>query len=127
MGLLYLTLAVRYAATGAGMATAPMGAAEGWIITLLWGVIALALLLLRTRLALPGLAMVSLGIALAALVKAFLFDVGPGNTVLTLAAIVALGGCAYGLIRVYQRYVFDRSGSPIVSDRPIDPNLIPPR
>lgn len=127
MSLLYLTLAVRHAAVGPGMTTAPLGAAEGWISTLLWAGVAAGLLGLRTRVPLPGLAMVSLLIGLAALVKAFLFDVGSTNSVLTLAAIVALGGCAYALIRVYQRYVFDRSGSPIVSDRPIDPNLIPPR
>jgi uncharacterized membrane protein len=99
--------------------------AEAWAITAAWILFALALLgigILRAR---PALRYASLGVLIAAILKAFLFDMAALDGLWRGLSFLGLGLSLIGVAYFYQRYVFPR----VLTARPdnrVDPNLAPP-
>jgi uncharacterized membrane protein len=119
-----VTLELRRLFHGAAMATAPTLYVEAWTYSAGWLGFAALLLALSTLRGERMLAYASLGLALAAIVKTALFDLGgvDGASRYLLAALLLAAGGA--LVYFYRRFVLPPSAA-----RPKtmpDPNLSPP-
>jgi uncharacterized membrane protein len=109
LAFLNVTLEVRRLFHGAEMTQGPLTPLEAWSYTAAWIVFAGALLalgLLRHR---PTLRYASLAVLLAALFKAFLFDLSALTGVLRALSYFGLGAAIIATALIYQRFVFPRA------------------
>jgi uncharacterized membrane protein len=93
-----------------------MAPAETWAYTAAWIVLAAALLglgLLRRK---PTLRYASLAVLLAAIIKAFGFDMSALTGVLRALSYFALGAAVIATALIYQRFVFPRVAKPADPD-----------
>ncbi|MDX2237621.1 MAG: DUF2339 domain-containing protein [Hyphomonadaceae bacterium] len=125
LALLNVLLEIRRLFQGADMAIAATAPLEGWAITLALLGFAGAVLAAGFEMADRRVRALALAIALAALVKSAVFDVGALSgfgAVAVLALLVALGGA---LVIAFRRYAWSVDGQRVIMIA--DPNLMPPR
>lgn len=125
LALLNVLLEIRRLFQGADMAVAATAPLEGWAITLALLGFAGAVLAAGYEMADRRVRALALAIALGALVKSAVFDVGALSglgAVAALALLVALGG---GLVIAFRRYAWSVDGQRVIMIA--DPNLMPPR
>lgn len=109
LAFLNVTLEVRRIFHGPAMTIGPLTPMEAWSYTAAWIVFAailLALGLLRRR---PTLRYASLAVLLAAIIKAFVFDLSALTGVLRALSYFGLGAAIIATALVYQRFVFPRN------------------
>ncbi|HWA22619.1 MAG TPA: DUF2339 domain-containing protein [Caulobacterales bacterium] len=106
---LNVTLEVRRAFQGPGMALGAIGSVEAWAYTAVWVAFAGALLALGLMRHKPSLRYASLAVLLAAIIKAFGFDMSALTGVLRALSYLGLGIAVIAVALVYQRYVFPRA------------------
>jgi uncharacterized membrane protein len=119
---LNVTLEVRRLFHPFDMAAAAMRPLEAWAYTAVWVAFAGALLSLGLMRRKPSLRYASLAVLLAAIIKAFGFDMSALTGVLRALSYLGLGAAIIAVALVYQRFVFPRG----LAGKP-DANLIPPR
>lgn len=101
----HLTLELRRTFHGPAMAGAEIGYAEAWAYTLAWIGFAAALLLLAIERGIGWARHASLAVALLALAKGALFDLGGLSGLMQIGAFAGLGAAGAGLILLYRRFV----------------------
>jgi uncharacterized membrane protein len=127
--LLFLTLnlELRRLFHGADMAHAAIMQAEAWAYSLAWLGFAALLLALSTLRREHALLLASLALALVALAKTALFDLGGLDTAARLSATLLLVAAGAGLVWVYRRANLPRGATRPKTMSRTDPNLAPPR
>jgi uncharacterized membrane protein len=103
-----VTLEVRRLFHGPDMASGPIGDVEAWAYTAVWVAFAGALLALGLMRRKPSLRYASLAVLLAAIIKAFGFDMSALTGVLRALSYLGLGVAVIAVALIYQRYVFPR-------------------
>jgi uncharacterized membrane protein len=103
-----VTLEVRRWFHPLNLANGAVGPVETWAYTVAWIVFAAALLWLGLRLSRPSLRYASLAVLLAAVIKAFGFDMSALTGLLRGASYLGLGAAILVVALVYQRYVFPK-------------------
>ncbi|MES1204235.1 MAG: DUF2339 domain-containing protein, partial [Pseudomonadota bacterium] len=109
LAFLNVTLEVRRAFRGPDMASGAIGSVEAWAYTAVWVAFAGALLALGLMRRKPSLRYASLAVLLAAIIKAFGFDMSALTGVLRALSYLGLGVAVIAVALVYQRYVFPRA------------------
>ncbi|MEJ0022726.1 MAG: DUF2339 domain-containing protein [Alphaproteobacteria bacterium] len=109
LAFLNVTLEVRRTFHSAAMASGQIGALEAWAYTSVWVAFAGALLALGLIRRKPSLRYASLAVLLAAIIKAFGFDMSALTGVLRALSYLGLGVAVIGVALIYQRYVFPRA------------------
>jgi uncharacterized membrane protein len=109
LAFLNVTLEVRRSFHGAEMASGPIVQWEAWSYTAAWAVFAGALLALGLMRHKPSLRYASLAVLLAAIIKAFGFDMSALTGVLRALSYLGLGAAIIAVALIYQRFVFPRT------------------
>jgi uncharacterized membrane protein len=127
--LLFLTLnlELRRLFHGADMAGASIIQAEAWTYSLAWLGFAALMLALSTLRREHALAMASLLMALAAIAKTALFDLGNLDAAARFSAAAILIAAGAGLVWFYRRAILLRGATRPKTMSRTDPNLAPPR
>jgi uncharacterized membrane protein len=109
LSFLNVTLEVRRTFHAPNMASDAIGSVEAWAYTAVWVAFAGALLALGLMRRKPSLRYASLAVLLAAIIKAFGFDMSALTGVLRALSYLGLGVAVIAVALVYQRYVFPRA------------------
>jgi uncharacterized membrane protein len=106
---LNVTLEVRRTFHAPNLASGEIASIEAWAYTAVWVAFAGALLALGLMRRKPSLRYASLAVLLAAIIKAFGFDMSALTGVLRALSYLGLGVAVIAVALVYQRYVFPRA------------------
>lgn len=123
LALMHVTLELRRAFHGADMTLGPIGLREGWAYSIGWLGFAIALVLLALERHSGWLRHVAFVIALAALIKAAVFDTSGFSGLMQALLLALLAGAGTGVILLYRRYVLPQY---LPSEAAREANLIPP-
>ncbi len=108
-----ITLEIRRSFHGPDMAGEPILQWEAWSYTAAWTVFAGVLLALGLMRHKPSLRYASLAVLLAAIIKAFGFDMSALTGVLRALSYLGLGATIIAVALIYQRYVFPRAAKTV--------------
>ncbi len=123
LAFVYLTLELRRAFQGPAMAGGAIYPSEGWAYSFGWFGFAAAVLLLSIERGKPWLRYVAIGIVMAALVKAAIFDLAAFGGFAQIAVLALIAAAVAGLTFAYRRYVLPgASDASKTAAKPSQPN-----